>query len=47
VRDAVASRSAAERAATLARLRDAVAAHRARDGVWFESRAWIVSARRG
>ncbi|HEY7056377.1 MAG TPA: methyltransferase domain-containing protein [Vicinamibacterales bacterium] len=30
----------------LERLRDLVAAHRRADGVWFDSRAWIVSARR-
>ncbi len=28
------------------RLRDALAAHASQDGVWFRSRAWIVTARR-
>ena len=36
--------TAAERA--LGRLREALAAHRRDDGVWFNSRAWIVAARR-
>jgi ubiquinone/menaquinone biosynthesis C-methylase UbiE len=36
--------AAAERA--LSRLRDAVAAHLSDDGVWFNSSAWIVTARR-
>jgi ubiquinone/menaquinone biosynthesis C-methylase UbiE len=36
--------AAAERA--LERLRDALAAHLSDDGVWFNSRAWIVTARR-
>jgi SAM-dependent methyltransferase len=31
---------------TLARLRDTLAAHLLDDGVWFDSRAWIVAARR-
>jgi ubiquinone/menaquinone biosynthesis C-methylase UbiE len=35
--------AAAERA--LRRLRDALAAHLSDDGVWFNSRAWIVTAR--
>jgi SAM-dependent methyltransferase len=35
---------AADRA--LARLRDTVASHAGNDGVWFDSRAWIVKARR-
>ena len=33
-------------AGALARLRDALAAHLADDGVWLDSRAWIVTARR-
>lgn len=37
--------AATERA--LARLRDTLAAHETADGVWFGSRAWIVTARRG
>jgi hypothetical protein len=36
--------AAAQRA--LARLRVALAAHASGDGVWFDSRAWIVTARR-
>jgi ubiquinone/menaquinone biosynthesis C-methylase UbiE len=36
--------AAADRA--LERLRDALAAHQSDDGVWFNSRAWIVTARR-
>jgi len=35
---------AAERA--LARLRETLAAHASGDGIWFDSRAWIVTARR-
>jgi hypothetical protein len=30
----------------LGRLREKLAAHASRDGVWFDSRAWIVKARR-
>jgi SAM-dependent methyltransferase len=33
-------------ARALGRLREMLAAHRSGDGVWFDSRAWIVSARR-
>nr|WP_296064997.1 class I SAM-dependent methyltransferase [uncultured Actinoplanes sp.] len=33
-------------AATLDRLRDVFAAHQTGDGVWFDSRAWLVTARR-
>jgi SAM-dependent methyltransferase len=33
-------------ARALARLRETVAAHMTGDGVWFDSRAWIVTARR-
>jgi SAM-dependent methyltransferase len=33
-------------AAALARLRDALAARMSDDGIWFNSRAWIVTARR-
>jgi hypothetical protein len=36
--------AAAERA--LERLRETLAAHASRDGIWFDSRAWIVTARR-
>ncbi|HZD67551.1 MAG TPA: hypothetical protein VFA45_01110 [Actinomycetes bacterium] len=35
---------AADRA--LERLRETLAAHASRDGIWFDSRAWIVAARR-
>jgi len=34
----------AARARALGRLREALAAHRSHDGVWFDSRAWIVTA---
>jgi SAM-dependent methyltransferase len=34
-------------ARALARLRDALAARMTEEGVWFNSRAWIVTARRG
>ena len=33
-------------ALALTRLRDALGAHIAHGGVWFNSRAWIVTARR-
>jgi hypothetical protein len=33
-------------ARALGRLREALAAHLSDDGVWFNSRAWIVTARR-
>jgi hypothetical protein len=36
--------AAAERA--LERLRQTLAAHAGGDGIWFDSRAWIVAARR-
>jgi hypothetical protein len=36
--------AAAERA--LERLREALAAHASERGVWFDSRAWIIEARR-
>ena len=36
--------AAADRA--LGRLREALAAHTSDDGVWFDSRAWIVTAHR-
>jgi len=29
-----------------ARLRETLAAHASGDGIWFDSRAWIVTARR-
>jgi hypothetical protein len=34
------------RAKSIERLRALVAAHETREGVWFDSRAWIVTARR-
>ena len=34
-------------ARALGRLRQALSAHLSDDGVWFGSRAWIVTARRG
>ena len=37
-------RASAER--TLERLRETLAAHAGADGIWFDSRAWIVAARR-
>jgi SAM-dependent methyltransferase len=37
---------AAAAARAVGRLREALAAHTSDDGVWFDSRAWIVSARR-
>ncbi|MGK5684118.1 class I SAM-dependent methyltransferase [Actinoplanes sp. URMC 104] len=36
----------AAREAALARLRDLLAAHLRDDGVWFDARAWLVTARR-
>ena len=33
-------------AGALGRLREMLAAHLSGDGVWFDSRAWIVSAHR-
>lgn len=47
VASAVASRPAGERERVLGLLRDVMAAHRTRDGVWLDSRAWIVTARCG
>jgi SAM-dependent methyltransferase len=44
--EVVSSLDAATAARTLERLREALAAHEAADGVWFDSRAWIVAARR-
>jgi SAM-dependent methyltransferase len=37
----------ASRERAIERLREALAAHHGRQGVWFDSRAWIVTARRG
>jgi hypothetical protein len=47
VQEIAASLTAGERGLALARLREVLDAHRTRDGVWFDSRAWIVAARRG
>ncbi len=47
VSSALDSQPAGERERTLGRLRDVMAAHRTGDGVWFDSRAWIVTARCG
>jgi SAM-dependent methyltransferase len=47
VMGAVESQPAGERERVLGRLRDVMAAHRTRDGVWLDSRAWIVTARCG
>jgi SAM-dependent methyltransferase len=46
VTKALESQPAVERERTLGRLRDVMAAHRTNDGVWFDSRAWVVSAHR-
>ncbi len=46
VQEAIARLDDRERARALDRLRHLLAAHRRADGVWSDSRAWIVSARR-
>jgi SAM-dependent methyltransferase len=46
VRETVARLDAYQRERTLDRLRRMLAAHRRDDGVWLDSRAWIVTARR-
>ena len=46
VQEAVARLDARRRERALERLRDVLASHRRADGVWFDSRAWIVTARR-
>jgi len=45
--DALSRLDPAAAAHALGRLREMLAAHLSGDGVWFDSRAWIVSARRG
>ncbi|MEU9171607.1 methyltransferase domain-containing protein [Streptomyces sp. NPDC048420] len=45
-REAVTDLDAASAEATLDRLRTTLAAHDTGDGVWFDSRAWLVVARR-
>jgi hypothetical protein len=44
---AVESQPAVERERVLERLRAVIAEHRTPDGVWFDSRAWIITARCG
>jgi SAM-dependent methyltransferase len=46
VSDLLAPLSAAETEHAIARLRSVMVAHSATDGVWFDSRAWLVTARR-
>lgn len=45
-REALQRLDAAAAAGATERLREALAAHLSDDGVWFDSRAWIVTARR-
>jgi ubiquinone/menaquinone biosynthesis C-methylase UbiE len=45
-REAVSRLDPAAAARALERLREMLAAHLSEDGVWFDSRAWIVTARR-
>jgi SAM-dependent methyltransferase len=45
-RDALERLDPASAGQSLGRLREALAAHASEDGVWFDSRAWIVKARR-
>ncbi len=47
VMSAMKSETTGQRERTLARLRRTMVAHQTRNGVWFDSRAWIVTARRG
>jgi SAM-dependent methyltransferase len=44
--DALAQLDPAAAARAVGRLREALAAHAGDDGVWFDSRAWLVTARR-
>lgn len=46
-RSALAGLDDAATARALERLRATLAAHRRHDGVWFDGRAWLVTARRG
>lgn len=46
-RDLLADLDRARSERALKRLLDEVAAHQSPDGVWFDSRAWIITARRG
>jgi hypothetical protein len=45
--DVLAGLDSASKERALERLREALAARHGRRGVWFDSRAWIVTARRG
>lgn len=47
VRDRIAGLDVRQRAHAVDRLRDLLARHQGADGVWFDSRAWIVIAHRG
>ena len=44
--DMLRSLDAASAQRALERLRDALANHAGTDGIWFDSRAWLVTARR-
>ncbi|MBT2744817.1 MULTISPECIES: class I SAM-dependent methyltransferase [unclassified Lysobacter] len=46
VRERIAGLDSGPRAHAVDRLRDLLARHQAADGVWFDSRAWIVTAHR-
>jgi len=46
VQETAARLDVGQREHALDRLRHLLAAHRRADGVWFDSRAWIVAARR-
>ncbi len=45
-RDALNRLDPADAARAVGRLREMLAAHLSGDGVWFDSRAWIIAARR-
>jgi hypothetical protein len=45
-REALSRLDSAAAARALGRLREMLAAHVSKNGVWFDSRAWIVTARR-
>ncbi|MFE3178588.1 class I SAM-dependent methyltransferase [Amycolatopsis sp. NPDC059090] len=44
--DLLAARAAGDKDRALARLRGEMTEHHGRDGVWFDARAWLVTARR-
>jgi hypothetical protein len=46
MRDVVADLSSAKTEHALQRLRDILATYHTTDGIWFDSRAWIITARR-